>query len=99
MLFANALKRTLAVAEEIGIYAMVVDAISKEAECFYTQYGGTISRLISRHNIDEQLKARGWAGTINSPLQYCSICSEVDFRWLSIHGMSKPTGIGLPASF
>jgi hypothetical protein len=45
MLFANALKRTLAVAEEIGIYAMVVDAISKEAECFYTQYGGTISRF------------------------------------------------------
>ena len=41
MLLANALKRTLAVAEEIGIYAVVVDAINKEAACFYTQYGFT----------------------------------------------------------
>ena len=24
-------------------------------------------------------------------MQYCSICSDVDFRWLSIHGMPKPT--------
>ena len=43
MLLANAIKRTLAVSNEIAIYAMVVDAINEEAESFYKRYG--FSRL------------------------------------------------------
>ena len=39
MLLVDALKRTLAVSDEIAIYAMVVDAISDEAEHFYQQFG------------------------------------------------------------
>ena len=43
MLLVNAIERTLAVSDDIAIYAMVVDAINKEAESFYTRYG--FSRL------------------------------------------------------
>lgn len=39
MLLADAIKRTLAVSEEIAIYAMVVDAIDEHAESFYQRYG------------------------------------------------------------
>ena len=39
MLLSNAIKRTLAVSDEIAIYAMVVDAINEEAESFYMRYG------------------------------------------------------------
>ena len=39
MLLADAIKRTLAVSNEIAIYAMVVDAIDESAENFYRQYG------------------------------------------------------------
>ena len=39
MLLADAIKRTLAVSNEIAIYAMVVDAIDESAESFYRQYG------------------------------------------------------------
>jgi GNAT superfamily N-acetyltransferase len=39
LLLSDALKRTLAVSGEIAIYAIVVDAINKEAESFYMQYG------------------------------------------------------------
>lgn len=39
MLLIDALKRTLAVSDEIAIYAMVVDAINEEAERFYRQFG------------------------------------------------------------
>lgn len=39
MLLANAIKRTLAVSDEIAIYTMVVDAINQEAELFYQHYG------------------------------------------------------------
>ena len=39
MLLADALKRTLAVSDEIAIHAMVVDAIDKGAQRFYEQYG------------------------------------------------------------
>ena len=39
ILLANAIKRTLAVSQEIAIYAMVVDAIDKQATSFYRQYG------------------------------------------------------------
>jgi len=39
MLLVDALKRTLAVSHEIAIYAMVVDAMNKEAEVFYKQFG------------------------------------------------------------
>ncbi len=50
MLLVDALKRTLAVSDEIAIYALVVDAISDEAEHFYQQFGfarlGTDSRRL-----------------------------------------------------
>jgi len=39
MLLADALKRTLAVSDEIAIHAMVVDAIDEGAQRFYEQYG------------------------------------------------------------
>ena len=39
MLLMDAIKRTLAVSDDIAIYAMVVDAIDKQAERFYAQYG------------------------------------------------------------
>jgi GNAT superfamily N-acetyltransferase len=39
LLLSDAIKRTLAVSGEIAIYAVVVDAINKEAESFYMQYG------------------------------------------------------------
>lgn len=39
MLLANAIRRTLAVSHEIGMYAMVVDAINDEARRFYERYG------------------------------------------------------------
>lgn len=38
MLLADAIKRTLAVSDEIAIYAIVVDAIDKDAQCFYEQF-------------------------------------------------------------
>ena len=45
MLLVNAIKRTLAVSEEIAIYAMVVDAKNDKAKTFYRHYG--FSRLAS----------------------------------------------------
>lgn len=39
MLLADAIKRTLAVSNEIAIYAIVVDAISSDARRFYEQFG------------------------------------------------------------
>ena len=41
MLLANAIRRTLAVSDDIAIYAMVVDAINQQAESFYKRYGFT----------------------------------------------------------
>jgi len=38
VLLADALKRTLAVNDEISIYAMVVDAIDTGAQRFYEQF-------------------------------------------------------------
>lgn len=39
LLLVDALKRTLAVSNEIAIHAMVVDAIDKGAQRFYEQFG------------------------------------------------------------
>jgi len=39
MLLVDAIKRTLAVSNEIAIYAILVDAMSEEAEVFYKQFG------------------------------------------------------------
>ena len=39
MLLADAIKRTMAVSNEIAIYAIVVDAINDKAVSFYRQYG------------------------------------------------------------
>jgi predicted GNAT family N-acyltransferase len=39
LLLTNAISRTLAVSNEVAIYAMVVDAIDESAEKFYLQYG------------------------------------------------------------
>lgn len=41
MLLADAVKRTIAVSDDIAIYAMVVDAINQQAEAFYQRYGFT----------------------------------------------------------
>jgi ribosomal protein S18 acetylase RimI-like enzyme len=41
LLLANAIKRTLAVSDQIAIYAMVVDAINDHATGFYEQFGFT----------------------------------------------------------
>jgi ribosomal protein S18 acetylase RimI-like enzyme len=41
MLLADAIKRTLAVSDQIAIYAMVVDAINENAIGFYEQFGFT----------------------------------------------------------
>ena len=38
MLLSNAIRRTLAVSDDIAIYAIVVDAINAEAESFYKLY-------------------------------------------------------------
>ena len=43
LLLADAVKRTLAVSDQIAIYAMVVDAIDDNAKGFYEQFG--FSRL------------------------------------------------------
>jgi GNAT superfamily N-acetyltransferase len=39
LLLADAVKRTLAVSDQIAIYAMVVDAINDNAKGFYEQFG------------------------------------------------------------
>jgi ribosomal protein S18 acetylase RimI-like enzyme len=39
MLLADAFKRTVAVSDQIAIYAMVVDAINENATGFYEQFG------------------------------------------------------------
>ncbi len=41
ILLSNAIKRTLAVSDDIAIYAMVVDAINQQAASFYKRYGFT----------------------------------------------------------
>jgi len=41
MLLTDAIKRTLAVSDQISIYAMVVDAINDNAKGFYEQFGFT----------------------------------------------------------
>jgi len=41
MLLVDAIKRTLAVGEQIAIYAMIVDAIDDNAVGFYVQFGFT----------------------------------------------------------
>ncbi|OWT56828.1 GNAT family N-acetyltransferase [Candidimonas nitroreducens] len=39
MLLVNAIQRTLAVSDQIAIYAMIVDAIDDQARSFYEQFG------------------------------------------------------------
>lgn len=39
MLLMNAIKRTINVSDQIGIYTIVVDAINHQASGFYMQYG------------------------------------------------------------
>ena len=41
MLLADAIKRTLAVSDQVAIYAIVVDAINENAKGFYEQFGFT----------------------------------------------------------
>lgn len=41
MILIDAIKRTLAVSNNIAIYAMVVDAINEKAQQFYEQFGFT----------------------------------------------------------
>jgi len=39
MLLTDAIKRTLALSDQIGIHAMIVDAIDEQAQRFYQQFG------------------------------------------------------------
>jgi len=39
MLLVDAIKRTLSISNEIGVYAVVVDAIDEKAADFYSSYG------------------------------------------------------------
>ena len=39
LLLADAIQRTLAVSDEIAVYAMVVDALNTEAKAFYRSFG------------------------------------------------------------
>ncbi|NDK97904.1 MULTISPECIES: GNAT family N-acetyltransferase [Photorhabdus] len=48
MLLVDAIKRTLAVSDEIAIYAIVVDAIDEQAQCFYEQFGFSLLSSGSR---------------------------------------------------
>ena len=48
IMLANAITRTLKISDEIGIYAMVVDAIDEPASRFYQQYGFTSLTTTSR---------------------------------------------------
>lgn len=41
ILLADAIKRTMAVSDQIAIYAMVVDAVNDKARGFYEQFGFT----------------------------------------------------------
>jgi GNAT superfamily N-acetyltransferase len=41
ILLADAIQRTLAVSDEIAVYAMVVDTLNSEAEGFYMSFGFT----------------------------------------------------------
>ena len=41
ILLADAIKRTLALSDEIAVYAMVVDALNADAEAFYEGFGFT----------------------------------------------------------
>ena len=42
MLLADAVKRVLAVSDEVAIYAIVVDAINRDAQKFYESFGFTL---------------------------------------------------------
>jgi GNAT superfamily N-acetyltransferase len=44
MLLADAVKRVLVVSDEIAIYAIVVDAINRDAQKFYESFGFTLLR-------------------------------------------------------
>ncbi len=46
LLLADAIKRTLAISDTIGIHALVVDALNEQAETFYQTYGFT---ALARH--------------------------------------------------
>lgn len=39
MLLIDAIKRTLAISDDIAIYCLVVDAIDERAQYFYEQFG------------------------------------------------------------
>ena len=41
MLLADAVKRVLAVSQEIAVYAIVVDAVNRDAQKFYEGFGFT----------------------------------------------------------
>ncbi len=48
ILLIDAIKRSLAISDEIAVYAMVVDALNAEAEAFYKKFG--FSKLDSDTN-------------------------------------------------
>lgn len=56
LLLADAIKRTLAVSEDIGIYALVVDAIDKGAQGFYERFGFSPLSTVSGRRLFLPLK-------------------------------------------
>lgn len=57
LLLADAIKRTLAVSEDIAIYALVVDAIDKGAQGFYERFGFSPLSTVSGRRLFLPLKA------------------------------------------
>jgi len=57
MLLADALKRTLMVSEQIGIHALVVDAIDERAQTFYQRFGFAPMASASRRRLYLPLKS------------------------------------------
>lgn len=56
VLLANAIRRTLAVSEQIGIHALLVDAIDDDARKFYEHFGFTLFQT-KEHRLFLQLKS------------------------------------------
>lgn len=57
MLLVNAIQRTLAVSDEIAIYAMVVDALDEQAQGFYEQFGFNPLQSVKQRRLYLPLKS------------------------------------------
>ncbi len=57
MLLVNAIQRTLAVRDQIAIYAMIVDTIDEHARGFYEQFGFSLLDSSGHHRLFLPLKS------------------------------------------